>query len=55
MNTWQSPLTFTLVVDDFGVKYDRKEHTLNLKTALEAKYKVTTYWYEKLYVRIWLT
>ena len=46
------PIKFTLVVDDFGVKYLGKEHNLHLKAALEKKYKVTTYWEGKLYIRI---
>ena len=35
-----------------GVKYLGKEHSLNLKAALEDKYKVTTYWEGKLYIGI---
>ena len=35
------PIKFTLVVDEFGVKYSGKEHTLHLKAELETKYKVT--------------
>ena len=38
------PINFTLVVDDFGVKYVGKEHALHLKAALETKYKVTADW-----------
>ena len=34
-------INFTLVVDDFGVKYLGKEHALRLKVVLEDKYKVT--------------
>ena len=29
------PINFTLLVDDFGVKYPRKEHTLHLKASLK--------------------
>ena len=29
------PINFTLVVNDFGVKYPGKEHALNLKEVLE--------------------
>ena len=43
------PINFTLVVDDFGVKYSGREHVLHLKAALEKKYRVTTEWEEKLY------
>ena len=35
------PINFTVLVDDFGVKYLGKEHALHLKEALEDKYKVT--------------
>ena len=55
MGLWthkNGPINFTLVVDDFGVKYLGKEHTLNLKSALEDKYKVTTDWEGKLYIGI---
>ena len=31
---WQ-PVQFTLVVDDFGVKYIGREHALHLKATLE--------------------
>ena len=33
--TQQLPAEITLVVDDFGVKYVGKEHTLHLKATLE--------------------
>ena len=49
------PITFTLVIETFGVRYYGKEHALHLKSALEGKYKVTTDWYGKLYIRISLT
>ena len=42
-------INFTLVVDNFGIKYSGKEHTLPLNIALEAKYKVTTDWYQNIY------
>lgn len=38
------PISFTLVVDDFGVKYVGKEHALHLLTALQTIYTVTTDW-----------
>jgi hypothetical protein len=34
------PITFTLVVDDFGVKYVRKEHADHLVASLKTKYKL---------------
>ena len=45
-------MKFTLVVNDFGVKYSGKEHALHLKAALEDKYKLTTYWEGKVYIEI---
>ena len=41
--TYSHPINFTLVADDFGVKYSGKEHALHLKSALEDKYRVTIY------------
>jgi hypothetical protein len=38
------PIQFTLVVDDFGVKYVGKEHAEHLLTTLEQHYKVTADW-----------
>ena len=48
------PVQFTLLVDDFGVKYVGKEHALHLKVALEDNYKVTTGWDGKQYIGITL-
>ena len=45
-------INFTLVVDDFGVKYSGKDHALQLKSALETKYRLTKYCEGKLYIRI---
>ena len=44
-------IKFTLVVDDFGVKYSRKEHTLHLKNTGKLK-KVTTEWEGEQYIGI---
>ena len=52
MDTRQSAINFTLVVDYFGVKYLVKDHALHLKAALEDKYKVTTDWEVKMYIGI---
>jgi hypothetical protein len=38
------PIWFTLVVDDFGVKYVGKEHAMHLKTVLESYYPLSTDW-----------
>ena len=54
-NKTASTINFTLVVNDFGVKYYGKEHALHLNSELEVKYKVTVYWDVKLYVKISLT
>ena len=34
------PITFTLVVDDFGIKYEGEEHFQHLMDALKGDYKV---------------
>ena len=38
------PVPFTLVVDDFGVKYVGKEHAQYLRDTLKENYNVTTDW-----------
>ncbi|KAL7528154.1 hypothetical protein ACHAXR_005043 [Thalassiosira sp. AJA248-18] len=48
------PIQFTLVVDDFGVKYVGKEHALHLKDTLERHYKVTNDWTGNRYIGITL-
>ena len=50
--TW--PVTFTLVVDYFGVKYVGKEHAQHLESVLKQHYKVTTDWTGTQYVGIHL-
>ena len=47
-------MQFTLVVDNFGVKYVGKEHALHLKNALQESYDVTTEWDGKRYIGITL-
>jgi hypothetical protein len=37
-------VTFTLVVDDFGIKYQRREHALHLLAAIREEYQVTEDW-----------
>ena len=51
-NTAFFPTNFTLLVDNFGVKYPGEENELHQKSEPEDKYKVTTYWEEKLYIGI---
>jgi hypothetical protein len=48
------PIQFTLVVDDFGIKYVGKEHAQHLKNALEEHYKLTYDWTGKRYIGITL-
>ena len=38
------PITFTLVVDDFGIKFVGEEHANHLKQSLEQHYDVTIDW-----------
>ena len=38
------PIQFTLVVDDFGIKYTNKEDVLHLKSVLDQHYTITTDW-----------
>ena len=52
-HTWR-PVQFTLVVDDFGVKYVGKEHAMHLKQTLEENYTVTTEWDGRRYIGITL-
>ena len=42
-------LQFSLVVDDFGIKYDRQEDITHLLDALNTIYKISEDWYGKLY------
>jgi hypothetical protein len=46
------PVTFTLVVDDFGIKYTGKENAYHLLNALKENYEVTEDWAGKLYCGI---
>ena len=38
------PVVFSLVVDDFGIKYVGKEHADHLVNSLQADYKITIDW-----------
>ena len=44
------PICFTLVVDDFGVKYVGKEHADHLIKYTKEKYDITEYWEGKHYL-----
>jgi endonuclease I len=46
------PITFTLVVDDFRIKYVGKEHADHLLQALKQYYEVTEDWTGALYCGI---
>ena len=44
-----SPLQFPLVVDDFGIKYERQEDITHILDALKMIYKISEDWDGKLY------
>ena len=46
------PISFTLVVDDFGVKYTRQEDIDHLIGCIKEKYQLTEDWTVNLYCRI---
>jgi hypothetical protein len=49
---WQhktNPMTFTLVVDNFGFKYARKQHVKHLYRVLTKYYEASTGWDGNLY------
>jgi hypothetical protein len=48
------PIQFTLVVDNFGIKYTRKEDVEHLKSVIELNYTVTAYWTGNRYIGITL-
>ena len=43
------PLQFSLVVDDFGIKYERQEEITHLFNALKTIYEISEDWDGKLY------
>ena len=43
------PVCFTLVVEDFGVKYVKKKHLDHLVNALTEHYEIYQYWEDKKY------
>jgi hypothetical protein len=53
-HVWR-PITFCLVIDDFGIKSTHKSHVLHLKAALEEHYSVTIDWTGSLFIGITLT
>jgi hypothetical protein len=46
------PITFSLVVDDFGFKYVGQEHAEHLKSSSEAHYQITCDWTGSAYCRL---
>ena len=48
------PIQFTLVVDDFGIKYVGRQHIEHLLRAIKKHYKVSEDWEGKLYCGITL-
>ncbi len=46
------PLTFTLVVDDFGIKYESKDDVDHLIASIKSTYKLTKDWMGNLYCGI---
>ena len=46
------PITFTLVVDDFGIKVEGRNHANHLVSKLKKYYDITVYWKEELFVGI---
>jgi len=48
------PITFSLVVNNFGIKYVGKEHADHLIQCLKEKYKLTEEWTGNLYCGITL-
>ena len=50
-NVWR-PITFTLVVDDFGIKFEGDIHANHLVKTLRKYYDFTTDWKDELFVGI---
>ena len=48
------PMTFTLFVDDFGVKYNSREDAIHLIQTLEKKHKITVDWEGAIFLGIHL-
>jgi hypothetical protein len=46
----ERPIAFSLIVDDFGVKYVGKEHAQHLHDALSEKYTITADWSGTLFL-----
>jgi hypothetical protein len=46
------PISFTLVVDYFGIKYVRKEHALHLLNILKEHYEIAVDWTGNKFIRL---
>ena len=46
------PISFTLVVDGFGIKYSGKEHVHHLIQVLKQDYKIEEDWRGTRYIRL---
>ena len=46
------PIQFTLVVDNFGLKYVNKDNVMHLQQVLEEHYQTTTDWSGNRYIGI---
>jgi hypothetical protein len=46
------PVLFSLVVDDFGIKYVGKQHAQHLFTSLRENFKITDDWTREIYLGI---
>ncbi len=53
VHEWQ-PISFSLVVDDFGIKYVGKEHAKHLIQTLETHYTISQDWEGKTYLGLTL-
>ena len=48
------PITFTLVVDDFGVKYTTEEDAQHVVSVLRQHYDITEDWKGERYIGMYL-
>ena len=46
------PVTFSLIVDDFGIEYVGERHALQLRSVLQQHYTITEDWKGKKYAGI---
>ncbi len=53
MHDWR-PISFTLFIDDFGMKYEGEEHTRHLMNILKEHYKIKTGWTGRKYIGLTL-